>query len=72
MIQRIFSFFEKQSFGVCTYLAQKFHLSLARVRLFFIYLSFLSVGAPLIFYFFAFLVLDIRKFIRSKRRIWDV
>ena len=66
--QSVLSFFEQQSFGVCTYLANKFRLSLSRVRLFFIYPSCLSVGAPFILYFFAFLALDIRKFIRSKRR----
>lgn len=69
MIQSILSFFEKQSFGVCSYLANKFRLSHAKVRMFFIYTSFLSVGAPIIFYFFAFLVLDIRKFVKSKRRV---
>ncbi len=67
MMQNILSFFERNSFGVCTYLAQKFSLSLSRVRLFFIYTSFLAVGAPIIFYFFAFIVLDIRKFVKGKR-----
>lgn len=61
------SFFERYSFGVCTYLAEKFRLSLSKVRLFFIYTSFLSVGMPIIFYFLAFIVLDIRKFIRHKK-----
>ncbi len=68
MIQSIISFFEKYSFGVCTYLAQKFRLSLSRVRLFFIYTSFLSVGAPILFYFLAFIVLDIRKYVKQKRK----
>lgn len=68
MIQSVISFFEKYSFGVCTYLAQKFRLSLSRVRLFFIYTSFLSVGAPIIFYFFAFIVLDIRKYVKQRKR----
>jgi phage shock protein PspC (stress-responsive transcriptional regulator) len=61
------SFFERNSFGVCTFLAEKFKLSLSKVRLFFIYTSFLSVGMPIIFYFFAFIVLDIRKYVRHKR-----
>jgi phage shock protein C len=68
MIQSVISFFEKNSFGVCTYLAQKFRLSLSRVRLFFIYSSFLSVGAPIIFYFFAFIALDIRKYVKQRKR----
>ena len=67
MIQSIMSFFEQYSFGVCTYLAQKFKLSLSKVRMFFIYTSFLSVGMPIVFYFLAFFVLDIRKFVKQKR-----
>ncbi len=67
MIQNMMSFFERNSFGVCTYLAEKFKLSLSKVRLFFIYTSFLSVGMPIVFYFLAFIVLDIRKYVRHKR-----
>ncbi len=72
MIASILYFFEKQSFGVCTYLANKFRISLSRVRLFFIYTSFLSVGAPILFYFLAFFVLDIRKFVKTRKRVWDI
>lgn len=67
MIQRIMLFFEKYSFGVCTYLAERLKLSLSKVRLFFIYTSFLSVGAPILFYFLAFIVLDVRKYVKAKK-----
>lgn len=69
MIYSIMSFFEKYSFGVCTFFAEKFNLSLSRVRMFFIYSSFLSVGMPIIFYFLAFIALDIRKFVKQERSI---
>lgn len=73
MFQRIITFFEKQSFGVCTYLAERFNISISKIRLFFIYSSFLAVGFPIVFYVLAALVLDIRHYIKKIRMsIWDV
>ncbi len=72
MIQNIFTFFEKYSFGVCTYLGEKFRISTSRIRLFFIYLSFLAVGTPIIVYFLAAFVLDIRNYLKRMRtKVWD-
>lgn len=64
MLQRTITFFERYSFGVCTYLGEKFNISIAKIRLFFIYSSFLAVGFPLIFYVFAGIVLDIRNYVK--------
>ena len=72
MIQRILLYFEKQSFGVCTYLGERFNMSISKMRLFFIYISFLSAGFPIIFYFLAAFALDVRNYIkRIRTRIWD-
>lgn len=73
MLQRIITFFERYSFGVCTYLGEKFNISIAKIRLFFIYSSFLAVGFPLIFYIFAGIVLDIRNYVKKAHtRIMDL
>jgi phage shock protein C len=73
MYQKIITYFEKRSFGVCTYIADKFNISTSKIRLFFIYSSFLAVGFPIIFYVLAALVLDVRHYIKRIRlRIWDV
>ena len=73
MLQQIITFFERYSFGVCTYLGERFNVSIAKIRLFFIYSSFLAVGFPLIFYFFAGIVLDFRNYIkRSRTRAVDM
>jgi phage shock protein C len=73
MLQRIITFFERYSFGVCTYLGERFNVSIAKIRLFFIYSSFLAVGFPLFFYFFAGIVLDFRNYIkRSRTRAVDM
>ncbi|RKR85220.1 phage shock protein C (PspC) family protein [Mucilaginibacter gracilis] len=72
MMQRILTFFERHSFGVCTYLGGRFNISINKIRLFFIYSSFLAVGMPLVFYFFAGIVLDIRNYVkRIHSRITD-
>ncbi|WP_443946571.1 PspC domain-containing protein [Pedobacter sp. AW1-32] len=72
MFQRIVTYFEQQSFGVSTYLANKLNMSTAKVRLFFIYSSFLAVGFPILFYFLAAIVLDIRNYMkRIKSKVWE-
>lgn len=73
MLQRIVVFFEKRSFGVSAYLAQKLHMRTSKVRLFFIYASFLAVGFPILFYILAAVILDIRHYMkRSRLNIWDI
>ena len=73
MFQRFMVFCERYSFGVCTYLGDKFQISSTRIRLFFIYTSFLAVGFPLIFYFLAAFTLDIRNYIKRVRmRYWEM
>ena len=67
MLNKILVFFERYSFGVCTYLGEKFSISQSKIRLFFIYTSFLAVGFPLIFYFFAAFFLDIRNYVKKIR-----
>jgi phage shock protein C len=73
MFQKIITYFEKQSFGVCTFIAERLNMSISKIRLFFIYSSFLAVGFPIVFYVLAALVLDVRGYIKKIRvRIWDV
>jgi phage shock protein PspC (stress-responsive transcriptional regulator) len=73
MFQRIITYFEKQSFGVSAYLASKLNMSTAKVRLFFIYSSFLAVGFPILFYVLAAIVLDIRNYMKKIRlKVWDI
>ncbi len=73
MFQKTITFFEKQSFGVSTYLANKLNMSTSKVRLFFIYSSFLAVGFPILFYVLAAVVLDIRNYMKKVRlKVWDI
>ncbi|THH41324.1 PspC domain-containing protein [Neolewinella litorea] len=59
---------EHSAFGVCAWLGDQMGIRRTRVRLYFIYLSCLSLGSSLPFYFFAAFWLNIRDYIREGRR----
>lgn len=72
MINRIQTYFEMQAFGVCQYLGQKFGMKTSKIRLYFIYLSFLTFGSPIIIYLILAFIIDHRYLLKSKRTtIWD-
>lgn len=66
-MEHIMIFFERRSFGVCTFLGERLGISISKIRLFFIYSSFLAVGFPIIFYFLAGIVLDFRNYVKRIR-----
>jgi len=64
--------FEKSAFGVCSYLGEKMGVASSRVRLYFIYISFVTLGSPILFYLFAAFWLNVRRYIRhSRNAIWS-
>ncbi len=58
---------ERSAFGVCSYLGDKMGLASARVRMYFIYLSFATLGSPIIIYLFVAFWLNIKKYIKNNR-----
>jgi phage shock protein PspC (stress-responsive transcriptional regulator) len=70
-MERIQRFFENQAFGVCTKLGEKLSLSTSSIRLFFIYLSFLTFGSPFVIYLALAYVINIRKHLRRRENpVW--
>jgi phage shock protein C len=65
-MKKVQLFFEKQAFGVCTYLGDKLGLPTIRIRLFFIYASFITVGSPVIIYLTLAFLMNVRSYIRKK------
>jgi phage shock protein PspC (stress-responsive transcriptional regulator) len=68
------NFFEPHAFGVCEWWGQRLGIQSSKVRIYFIYISFITLGSPLIVYlFFAFWLehKDIFKR-KSRRTIWDI
>ncbi len=73
MINRILLFFEKQAFGVMEWWGEKLGIDSSKLRLFFIYLSFITLGSPLILYLIMAFILEQRKKYKRKRRtVWDL
>jgi phage shock protein PspC (stress-responsive transcriptional regulator) len=71
MIKQIQNFFEKHAFGVCTFLGEKLGIASSSIRLFFIYISFLTLGSPIVIYLSMAFILDMRRHLRKRSTIWD-
>jgi phage shock protein C len=73
MIEAIKYFFEKKAFGVCTYLGEKIGIGSGRIRLYFIYTSFITLGSPVILYLVLAFWVNLRKYIyKSRSSVWDL
>ncbi len=63
---------ERSAFGVCSYLGEKMGITSSRVRVYFIYISLITMGSPVIFYLFTAFWLNIRSYLKKgKSLIWD-
>ncbi len=71
IVLRIQRFFEAYAFGVCTRLGDKLGVATSSIRLFFIYVSFLTFGSPVIVYLALAFVMNMRKHLRKRNPIWD-
>jgi phage shock protein C len=74
-IQKIKLWFEKQAFGVCSWWGEKLGIQTTRIRMYFIYLSFFTVGSPVLIYFVMAFILENKEYFKpAKRRrsIWEV
>lgn len=74
MRNNIQSKLEKQVFGVCSWLGERLQLKTSRIRLSFIYLSFLTFGSPLIIYLIMAFILEHKEYFKLNKRktIWDI
>lgn len=71
-MRQVSTLLERSAFGVCAYLGQKMGLASSRVRMYFIYVSFVTLGSPLLIYLFMAFWLNLRDYLRNKRNmIWE-
>lgn len=69
---RLSDMLEKSAFGVCAYLGRKMGVASSRVRVYFIYFSFATLGSPVILYLVTAFWLNVRDYIRSRKNIiWE-
>lgn len=75
MIQRIFDFFERHAFGVCAWWGDKLGIRVHKVRLSFIYLTFITLGSPLIIYLIMAFILENKHYFKPTRKrstVWEL
>jgi phage shock protein PspC (stress-responsive transcriptional regulator) len=67
-MNKIKQFVEWHVFGVCTAIGDRIGIATTIIRKYFIYISFITMGSPLIIYLFIAFWMNIKKYIRNSRR----
>ena len=66
-------FVEQKAFGVCSWLGQKMGIKTERVRLYFLYATFGTLGSSVILYLILAFWLNIKNYQKEgKRTVWDL
>lgn len=68
-MEKLKNILERSAFGVCSFLGEKMGIASARVRVYFIYISFVALGSPIIFYLFIAFWLNIKEYIKNRRNV---
>jgi phage shock protein PspC (stress-responsive transcriptional regulator) len=67
-LYHIKDFIEWKAFGVCSAIGERMGVATSRIRLWFIYISFLTLGSPLIVYMVIAFWINIKQYILLRRR----
>ncbi|PUZ30246.1 phage shock protein C (PspC) family protein [Chitinophaga costaii] len=67
-MNRLKEFVEWQAFGVCTAIGERLGIATSRIRLFFIYITFLAMGSPVIVYMILAFWVNMKDYILRDRR----
>ncbi len=67
-MHKIRQFLELQAFGVCSAIGERLGIASSRIRMWFIYISFLTLGSPVILYMILAFWINIRKNILAGKR----
>jgi len=67
-MQKLKDFFEMQAFGVCTAIGERLGIASSKIRMWFIYISFLTFGSPVILYMILAFWRSIKKYIHLGKR----
>ena len=68
MISKIREFLELHAFGVCSAIGDKLGIASARIRMWFIYISFLTLGSPVIVYMVLAFWMNMKNYILNAKR----
>jgi len=67
-MRKLRAFLELHAFGVCSAIGEKLGIASSRIRMWFIYISFLTMGSPVLVYMILAFWLNIKKYIYSGKR----
>ena len=67
-MNRFKNFIEWQAFGVCSAIGEKLGIATSRIRMWFIYISFLTVGSPVIIYMVIAFLMNLKKYAKAAKR----
>ncbi len=67
-MQKLREFLEIQAFGVCSAIGEKLGIASSRIRMWFIYISFLTLGSPVIIYMILAFWINIKNYILAGKR----
>ena len=67
-MQKIRENIEMQEFGVCSAIGEKFGIASAKIRMWFIYISFLTLGSPILVYMILAFWINIKNYIMAGKR----
>ncbi len=66
-------FVEQRAFGVCTWLGKKMGIKTERVRMYFLYVTFGTLGSSVIIYLIIAFWLNIKNYQKEGRKtVWDL
>ena len=68
MINKIREFLELHAFGVCSAIGDKLGIASSRIRMWFIYISFLTLGSPVVVYMVLAFWMNIKNYILNAKR----
>ncbi len=67
-MNKLKSFIEWNAFGVCTAIGEKMGIATSRIRAWFIYISFLTMGSPIIIYMIVAFWMNMKRYVKAAKR----
>lgn len=70
-LYKVKDFIEWKAFGVCSAIGERLGVASSKIRLWFIYVSFLTLGSPIVIYMILAFWMNLKKYIwQSRRNPW--
>ena len=67
-MNKVREFLELHAFGVCSAIGDKLGIASSRIRIWFIYISFLTMGSPIIVYMILAFWMNMKRYILNAKR----